>query len=142
MLTLKQIDDLKTFIKHPIQKVLLLTHEDPPVLHQLIDPIVKQKAQCSVFIDTQQQTNIEDVLNTSSLSSPLIIVFANADIENLYMKYQLERWQVKVIIMCDQQLLHPTLNCSLYFAPVKNGKTQKHLFSQIKFPNLPPVSKS
>ena len=129
------------FLKHPKQKVLLLSGVLPLDFQSALSQDFNQQDIRVFFINSAQPVQAENALKEIPFDSPALFIFKVTELENLYMRYNLERWQAKVLIISDPRLLHRTMNCSLYFAPIKNGKPQKHLFSQVKMPDLLSTSK-
>ena len=56
------------------------------------------------------------------------------ELENFYTKLQFDKISEKIIIFCNPSLLHPTLDPSVYFAPIKNRRVQRHLLSKLILP--------
>lgn len=131
-----QHESLLKFLRHPTQKVLAILGKLNPEFNLPLQLDLLNR----VIIDFSDVTDIEAVLNHVPSSQSSIFIFnLSSDrhvLENMYVRYQLDRWQAKVIIICDSLFLHPSLDSSIYFAPIKNNRIQKHLLATILLPSL------
>jgi WD40 repeat protein len=127
MLSLEQgILAVADFLQNSTQVVLLIKHAGR---NDFIQSLIMQVDQSFIFFDITQRPNISKQLSELAKEQSPVFIFNHASIENYYAKYQLHQWQAKAIIICDTALLHPTLDPSLYFAPIKGNRIQRQLLS-------------
>jgi hypothetical protein len=128
------ISKMQSFLQHPMQKVLLVLVDNEEQTSSHLENYLQHNIALVIHFDLLQP-NLTSLLDNLPKTKPLVLLFTNfgkdGDFTNLYMRYCLGNWQAKVIIICNNSLLHPTLDPTLYFAPLKGSKLQKHLLSKL-----------
>ena len=121
--------NVSQFLEHPAKKVLLIVAEVDKNFHKHLMYQAEQKSLSSCCVDLSKPFESE------KLTAHDVIVFdnwgENGEVENIYVKYQLEGFSEKFIFICRELFLHPTLDPSIYFAPIKSGRVQRHLLSKL-----------
>jgi ankyrin repeat protein/WD40 repeat protein len=123
--------ELPKFLTQPSKKILLLVVDYQSGIGQDVFQYCKKKQPLSLYVDLSQKYDIPDALSTLPLNEEHILICDGAKRhkrpENIYLNYHLERIQIKIIIICSSIALQNMMEPTLYFAPIKNSRSQKQL---------------
>ena len=147
---------IASFIAQKNRTVLLISkpddYADQSFAYKVYEKVNKETGFCSIFIDLSLVDVDIEVVEKAFLEKKLtpaeithfkieqrfIFIFADfgydGKLENIYSKYQLQQWCGKIIVICPHSLLHPTLDASIYFAPIINHRVKKHLLDRFDLP--------
>jgi WD40 repeat protein len=133
-------EGLSKFLRHPSIKVLLIAAEEPSSIGQEVLRACRQHQSVPLYVDLSQRYDIQHMLSTLPLHDERILICDGSNArkrpENVYVNYRLHLWQVKIVMICNKNIFSGSTNPCLYFAPIINGRIQKHLIDQLLLATL------
>jgi WD40 repeat protein len=130
---------INNFLSLPDKNVLLIINEQTHYICKILKHLLAEKQYMVVFVDPQSSKIIDPLFTDASIYGKKAIIFEyslNSSLENIYIKYQLERWNTKVVVVCHPFLIHPSFDPGLYFAPINGRKIQRNFVNKVCFTDI------
>jgi WD40 repeat protein len=131
---------IKQFVASTNKKILLIISRDEL---DLVTHVIKATQSLGHSAEATD-INVSDLVKKSYKSYvkdiDILILYGftvNNALENFYEKFHLRNTSAKVIFIYQALLLHPSLDPSLYFAPLDSDRLQRHLITCCRIASIP-----
>jgi WD40 repeat protein len=129
------LTQIENFLSTGSKKLLLILDDLQLTCLPILQLYLRKKHNKFVYYLNLQATNSEEIKIRTVEQAIIVLVLpelkSNASLENYYYKYQLNKYPAKIIFVVNKLLLHPTLDPSIYFAPIERFRIQKQSLTQL-----------